>query len=477
MKQLLQVLVFTLLFMGSLQAQVGIGTTSPDASSVLDVTSTEGGMLIPRMTQTERDNINSPATGLLIYQTDNSPGFYYHNGSTWITIISGNTDDGDWTINAGNVERNSGNVLINTTDQSFKLSVAGESATRQNTSIDIGPNTINDNALEINRSYNAYGFGLTASQNSTDIFNNKGAISAYNTLGDFTTNLAYSTNPNASYGIYTRTSSPSLNSHGGFFEVTSNNTAAFGNIQYGIRTNSHADGNGGEVYGTKSEVSGSGTSEKYGFHTIIPVSSNGIHYGVYSDIQNSTGYAGYFIGRTSFGNATTNRYTFPAADGSSGQVLTAAGDGTTSWATVGSVPSTPSIINVNNSAPISIPNANIWTLVTFDTENIDSNSEFDTTTSQFTATTAGYYRVYSNLTFNGLDIFVIGIFVNGILIATREHTSLITNRQTILIDEILNISSLDTIEIQCKSNMGNSVYQGTFSNLPRLSSFQIQKLN
>ena len=57
----------------------------PDASSMLDVSSTVSGFLIPRMTQDQRNNINSPATGLLIYQTDNSPGFYYYNASSWVS--------------------------------------------------------------------------------------------------------------------------------------------------------------------------------------------------------------------------------------------------------------------------------------------------------------------------------------------------------------------------------------------------------
>ena len=64
-------------------AQVGIGTTTPDASSALDITSTTKGLLIPRMTETQRDAISSPATGLMIYQTDGTAGFYYYNGSSW----------------------------------------------------------------------------------------------------------------------------------------------------------------------------------------------------------------------------------------------------------------------------------------------------------------------------------------------------------------------------------------------------------
>lgn len=48
-------------------AQIGLGTTSPDASSVVDISSTDKGMLTPRLTNTQREAIHSPATGLLIY--------------------------------------------------------------------------------------------------------------------------------------------------------------------------------------------------------------------------------------------------------------------------------------------------------------------------------------------------------------------------------------------------------------------------
>ena len=69
-------------------SQVGIGTTDPKA--MLDVSSTTSGMLVPRMTQAERNAIVSPEAGLLIYQTDNTPGFYYNAGTTtaanWLPI-------------------------------------------------------------------------------------------------------------------------------------------------------------------------------------------------------------------------------------------------------------------------------------------------------------------------------------------------------------------------------------------------------
>ncbi|HYV94110.1 MAG TPA: tail fiber domain-containing protein [Chitinophagales bacterium] len=70
----------------------GIGTTSPNASSLLDVTSTAKGVLVPRMTKTQRDAIASPATGLLIYQTNSVQGFYYYNGTAWTAVTNKGAD-------------------------------------------------------------------------------------------------------------------------------------------------------------------------------------------------------------------------------------------------------------------------------------------------------------------------------------------------------------------------------------------------
>lgn len=62
-------------------AQVGVGTSSPDASSALDVNVIGKGFLAPRMTLANRPL--TPAAGLLYYQTTNTPGFYYYDGVAW----------------------------------------------------------------------------------------------------------------------------------------------------------------------------------------------------------------------------------------------------------------------------------------------------------------------------------------------------------------------------------------------------------
>lgn len=66
-------------------AQVGIGTLSPDASAMLEVNSTEKGMLAPRMTSAQRIAISNPAKGLLVFDTDINV-FYFYDGTNWTAL-------------------------------------------------------------------------------------------------------------------------------------------------------------------------------------------------------------------------------------------------------------------------------------------------------------------------------------------------------------------------------------------------------
>ncbi len=75
------------------QNNAGLGTTAPAPTSLLDLTSTDKGLLIPRMTGAQRAAITNPANGLLVYQTDSygapvtTPGFYVYelgfSGGSW----------------------------------------------------------------------------------------------------------------------------------------------------------------------------------------------------------------------------------------------------------------------------------------------------------------------------------------------------------------------------------------------------------
>jgi|GEM_PF-6028955 len=105
MKPLLLTPVFLCLVI-TLNAQVAINSNnaSPDSSAMLDVQSSDKGLLIPRMTAAQRMAIGSPAAGLLLYQTDGAKGLWFYDGSGWmigsVFTISGDTisnGNGDYT--------------------------------------------------------------------------------------------------------------------------------------------------------------------------------------------------------------------------------------------------------------------------------------------------------------------------------------------------------------------------------------------
>lgn len=83
--------VFLCLNVFKLSAQIGIGTKNPHSSSILDVTSTKKGFLPPRLTKEQRDDIDNPATGLMLYCTDccdDFPVISFYNGTMWKEIPS-----------------------------------------------------------------------------------------------------------------------------------------------------------------------------------------------------------------------------------------------------------------------------------------------------------------------------------------------------------------------------------------------------
>lgn len=102
---------------------VGINTdgSSPDASALLDIKSSDKGILLPRISLTDITNpspVTSPATGLLVYNTNPSvlggsgTGFYYWDGSQWVKLdISG----ANWRL-LGNAGTNSSTHFLGTTD-------------------------------------------------------------------------------------------------------------------------------------------------------------------------------------------------------------------------------------------------------------------------------------------------------------------------------------------------------------------------
>ncbi len=106
------------------------GTGAPaDTSAILDLASTNKGLLPPRMSSVQRGAIALPATGLLVYQTDGTQGLYWNAGTpaapNWRLVSDGSAASGPWTVSGANVYRASGNVGIGRTAPAAPLDVLG----------------------------------------------------------------------------------------------------------------------------------------------------------------------------------------------------------------------------------------------------------------------------------------------------------------------------------------------------------------
>ena len=119
------VVICTIISLPAVAQNVGIGTTTPDASAQLDISSTTKGVLMPRLTAAQRAAIVAPANGLMVYQTDGTAGFYYYNGAVWNVIGSGGGSS-YWLQGGSNIyNSNTANVGIGLTEPANKLTLAG----------------------------------------------------------------------------------------------------------------------------------------------------------------------------------------------------------------------------------------------------------------------------------------------------------------------------------------------------------------
>jgi hypothetical protein len=119
---------------------VGINTRTPNPSAALDISDTERGLLIPRMTALQRNNINNPADALMIFQTDDSTGFWFYSDHKWNMINTKGTK-GDQGFNGANGL----NALIKTS-----IELPGINCSTGGTKIEIGLDSNINGILDTN---------------------------------------------------------------------------------------------------------------------------------------------------------------------------------------------------------------------------------------------------------------------------------------------------------------------------------------
>lgn len=121
MKKLFSFLISYFTFLISYSQNIGIGTTTPDASAILDIKSTNKGLLIPRMNAAEMFAIANPAEGLMVYNLGDS-SLYTRSLAGWQKLSYGGSGGSPWIIKNNSIHAQNYSVGIgysNLLDQNY----------------------------------------------------------------------------------------------------------------------------------------------------------------------------------------------------------------------------------------------------------------------------------------------------------------------------------------------------------------------
>lgn len=328
---------------------VGIGTTSPVASSLLDMRSTSRGLLIPRMTLAQRNLIGAPAVSLLIYQTDGTTGYYYYTGTGWIRLVTSaaltNLSNLAATVavNSNFTPASTGTLSIGSLARKWRKGYFSDSVIAGN--VTAGASSIPIGVRGTGGSYGVYGSGGTfgvygngtsygvygASSSGYGVVGSSGYIGTYGsgssyglygvggTYGGYASGTSYGlygTSPSGygvagvstnSYGLYGSSSNSWGSVAYGVYGAYGSGTTGYGvqgvsNSSYGVYGYS---GSSYGVYGNSTNnwaVYGNGYIGTYGNGTYVGAWGNGTSYGLvgyggpYGVWGQGTSYAGYFAG-------------------------------------------------------------------------------------------------------------------------------------------------------------------------------------
>ncbi|QNJ99044.1 beta strand repeat-containing protein [Constantimarinum furrinae] len=373
MKEAILLVIFILFTSLSIDAQVGVGTTTPDASSALDISATDKGILIPRVslgdvTSTMLDGTNTAASGLLIYNTNASVsggsgvGYYYFNGTIWERLVTTSTasDDADWyeegTTSAPNDINDEiytlGNVAIGKNNATYPLDVEATSGIRaisarisgadNTTAYGIYSQNSNTGSGNHHGSYNLVdGVGTGAHYGVSNFLNGSNSSAKYgvrNTLSSSGTkygiwnDIQNSTN-NLVAGVHNEINSSGTGLVRGFYNDMTDTNSGF---LLGLQNQLSGTGSG-DHFGVSNSLTGSGGGRKVGSYNFVNPSAGGTHYGVLSNVLKPASFAGFFVGDVAigtnnpFGTGTPDHYIFPASRGTNAQVMQTDGSGNISW--------------------------------------------------------------------------------------------------------------------------------------------------
>jgi len=513
-------------------AQVGIGTTAPNAT--LDIRSSnqatpiaEDGILIPKI-----DDFPTPTTpgaaqtGMLVYVTGAgapAKGFYYWDNSipAWVPITSieriddlidgksdvDGTEDGSSIflgINSGENDDSANRQNVGIGFQTMQTNVTGISnaslgyrALRVNTG---DRNTaIGHTALAANSSGNnntALG-GQALSSNTTG--NSNIAVGAFSLANNVTgrNNVASGNQSlrsnvfgenNAAYGDYSGRVLDFNNSTDVDNDQNVYIGGSAGNSDRNAARNVYIGFNAGA--GDYNIATGTGTLEDKSRNIFIGYEAG--YNEVNSDrlyIENSNaGQNGALIygrfdtdllrinGTLQIGNpVASNGYAFPTTDGTANQVLVTDGAGAVTWQNNTVAPF--GIARATLSADQDL-NTNNWTQIAFDGTDFDLNTDFDTANNEFDVPADGIYRITamytSTASVNNTNTFGIRIRAGGAIVQEVFYKHMNENSLVVRqLSTLVELSSGDTIEVEARSNVASVITIDSSSNL---TSFSVERV-
>lgn len=299
-----------------LTAQVAVNTdgSSPDASAMLDIKSTLKGVLVPRMTQAQRAVISSPANGLLVYQTDNTQGYYFNIGTSgapaWLRL-------GDLTLpyvgsvtsgsDAFSITNTSGSAISGnaTSSSGFNIGVNGQASSTNGTGVQGTATSGTGNTYGVYGQSNSSGgrgvtgFAASSTGTTTGVYgetsspDGRGVYGIATSASGSATGVRGQVNSTSGIGV----SGIATASSGTTYGVRGEASSLSGRGVYGIAT--HSTGLAYGLYGESASQDGTGV---YGRST--STSSAGTSYGVSGETASPTSYAVY--GYASSSTGTTN---------------------------------------------------------------------------------------------------------------------------------------------------------------------------
>lgn len=305
------------------QQNVGIGTNTPHPTALLELYSTSKGLLIPRMTQAERNAISSPATGLLIYQTDNTPGFYYWNGTAWIPLLSSSSGGGlFWSLTGNSI---TGTEFLGTTNnQPLVIRTNNTERMRVTASGDVGIGTTTPlEAVEVVREGVSPAYVSTSYANA----NFAGAFVGRRARGTISAPAAVQSGDALVFvGArgYDGTAFTSASRAFIRMDASENWTAT----AQGTRIVFATTANGTTSTAERVVIQSSGDVEVKGGNVLLQNSDNTARQ---LRLYEPSGAGTNFTAFQAQAQASDIIYTLPASDGSPGQALTTDGSGQLSW--------------------------------------------------------------------------------------------------------------------------------------------------